>query len=586
MLIVDDIAQMLDNTDIDKVLSDFGKLTGKDDPIVYFYELFLEVYNPDLRGKRGVYYTPIQVVRYIVRSVDALLRSEFALRDGLSDTAMIEYQLPPEKEQQESEKKTAPRVLVLYPACGTGTFLYAVVEHARAEAKASGNAGRWCPFVQERLLPRLFGFELLMAPYAIAHLKLELQLSGLDLPPSDRPTWSCQFQRDERINVFLTNSLEPAVPKSTVLLGQYITDEAESAAHVKRDMPIMVVLGNPPYKGQSANRTFTEEVVLKGRRKVKVKTPTFIGRLMEDYYLCDGKRIPEQNPKWIQNDYVKFLRFGQWRIEGSGSGVLAFITASSYLDSPTFNGVRQHLLDAFSDIYILDLHGSARRREASGRTGRDQNVFEISEGVAIGLFVRRTGATGRGRVQYAEVWDELQPKLDWLDSHSIDTTTWTDVQPVAPLYLFVRADAATDAIWQRGMSLPDAMPTHGAGVVTSRDGLVVDPDKGVLEKRIAAFLDPKLKDDDARLKFFGPSKPDDPYPAGDNRDWKLPQKRRLLRSDKKWRDHLELVTYRPFDTEWMLYHQHAVDFPRNLSSPVRHPVVEITEAASPLWSAG
>ncbi|MBI4504645.1 MAG: N-6 DNA methylase, partial [Chloroflexi bacterium] len=315
---VDDLAQLLAETDMAAVLADFGQATRQEDPIVHFYETFLKAYDPRLREMRGVYYTPEPVVSYIVRSVDHLLRTRFGCALGLTDASRV------------SGTPALHRVLILDPACGTGTFLYAVVNLIRAAFMEQGNAGKWSGYVREDLLPRLFGFELLMAPYAVAHLKLGMQLAAQDLPEDMRRNWAHDFQSGDRLGVYLTNSLEEALKKSELLLGSAIADEANAAAEIKRDRPIMVVLGNPPYSGHSANRG------------------AWIRRLVSDYYQVDSKPLGERNPKWLQNDYVKFLRFGQWRIALTGQGVLAFITDHSYLDSPTFRGMRQQLMNAFT----------------------------------------------------------------------------------------------------------------------------------------------------------------------------------------------------------------------------------------------
>jgi len=223
-----------------------------------------------------------------------------------------------------------------------------------------GQKGMWNDYVAEKLLPRLFGFELLMAPYAVAHLKLGLLLGETGY----------QFQSDQRLGIYLTNTLEEAVKRSDTLFARWITEEANAAAEVKREKPIMVVVGNPPYSGHSAN---------KGK---------WARQLVDRYKTIDGKPLGEKNPKWLQDDYVKFLAFGQWRIECTGQGILGFITNHAYLDNPTFRGMRQSLLNTFTDIYILNLHGNAKKRELTPDGGKDENVFDIQQGVAICLMVK------------------------------------------------------------------------------------------------------------------------------------------------------------------------------------------------------
>jgi len=350
---VDDLAQLLANADLEAILLHFGRRTGKEDPVVHFYETFLAAYDPKMREMRGVYYTPEFVVSYIVRSVDYLLKTRFGCPGGLADTARVEYV----REEGTGEgrrrlKVKAPRVLILDPACGTGTFLYAVVDLIRDGFRRRRDAGMWSGYVKEHLLPRLFGFELLMAPYAVAHFKLGMQLAGFDLEPSVRKNWAYDFSGDERLGIYLTNSLEEAEKKVEGLFGplRIIAEEANAASGIKRDLPIMVVMGNPPYSGISANRGKWIDGLLKG------KLPS--GEKVSSYYEVDGKAIGERK-LWLQDDYVKFIRFGQWRIEKTGQGILAFITNHGYLDNPTFRGMRQRLMETFDERL-------ARKREEEG----------------------------------------------------------------------------------------------------------------------------------------------------------------------------------------------------------------------------
>lgn len=375
---VDHLIALLRDADVPLILRDFGKATKREDPVVHFYETFLAEYDPKMREARGVYYTPGPVVSYIVRGVDQILKTDFGLKDGLADNTLIDWEVTDPKTGKK-EIKRVHKVQILDPATGTGTFLHAVIQHIYERFESEGRKGQWSGYVREHLLPRLFGFELLMAPYAVAHMKLGLllQQTGYD------------FASDERLNVFLTNTLEEAMFHSDVLFERIIADEANEASRVKKDVPVMVILGNPPYSGHSANKswqyvTFRKKNGAHQRKKVR----TFIGDLMQDYYKVDGKPLGERNPKWLDDDYVKFIRFAQWRIERTGHGVLGFITNHGYLDNPTFRGMRQSLLDSFDTIYVLDLHGNTKRKEAAPDGSRDENVFDIQQGVAIGIMVK------------------------------------------------------------------------------------------------------------------------------------------------------------------------------------------------------
>ena len=300
-----------------------------------------------------------------------------------------------------------------------------MVDHIREHYRSADNAGMWDGYVKDHLLPRLFGFELLMAPYAMAHLKLGMQLAGQDLPTDDRPDWAYGFAGSERLGVYLTNSLEEGemqVPQSHS--DRVIAEEANSATRIKRDMPIMVVLGNPPYSGHSANAS---------RKDGKL---TWIGQLIEGYKQVDGKGLGERNTKWLQDDYVKFIRFGQHRIQKTGAGILAFVTNHGYLDNPTFRGMRQQLMNTFTDIYLLDLHGNSRIKERAPDGGPDENVFDIRQGVAIAIFVKEPDKGGPAVVRHSELYGEREAKYEILSGSDISKTEWTTLAPESPDYRF------------------------------------------------------------------------------------------------------------------------------------------------------
>lgn len=440
--LLDDLASLLERAQMHAILQDFGKRAGREDPVVHFYEDFLAAYDPTLREVRGVYYTPEPVVQFIVRAVDTVLRREFGMQ-GLMDE----------------------RALMLDPACGTGSFLYEIVRQVHAQVCEQLGAGQWADYARERLLPRLFGFELLMAPYTIAHLKLALELQHLGAPPN------------ERLRIYLTNALEPAVKTAELLLGEFITREANEAAEVKREKPILVVLGNPPYSGHSANRSYVEVQETVNGRTRKRKQPTWIGKLLEDYKQVDGQPLEEKNPKWLQDDYVKFIRFAEWRIEQTGQGVVAFITNHAYLDNPTFRGMRAHLLRTFQRLYIVNLHGNARRKERAPDGSPDENLFDIQQGVAILVAIRNPDNFAEpaesAPVWYCDVWGSREAKYDFLRTATLESIRWTPLTPRAPMYLFVPQDTALEAEYQRGWRIPDIFPVHSVGIVTARDALTI-----------------------------------------------------------------------------------------------------------------
>ncbi|HVB73513.1 MAG TPA: type ISP restriction/modification enzyme [Ktedonobacteraceae bacterium] len=555
---VDDLAQLLAVTDMEAVLADFGKHTRQEDPIVHFYETFLAQYDPKMRELRGVYYTPEPVVSYIVRSVDALLRTHFDCPEGLGDDSTVAYTYI--DDQGEKRTATSPRVLLLDPACGTGTFLYYVIEHIRESYRQTGSSGMWSGYVREQLLPRLFGFELLMAPYAMAHLKLGMQLAAVDLPPAERATWAYDFQSDERLGLYLTNTLEEALKRSQIMFGRYISDEANEAARVKQGYPVMVVLGNPPYSGHSANKGKWISDLLHGKDNS--------GKKVANYFEVDGQSLHERNPKWLNDDYVKFIRFAQGRIEQTGYGILAFITNHGYLDNPTFRGMRQSLMQSFDDIYMLNLHGNSKKQEKAPDGTKDENVFDIQQGVAIGIFVKRqqhTTASQLANLYHADLWGAREEyekvgharklvsgKYHWLAENDITTTQWTTLTPESPYYMFVPQQTNLKAEYEQGEKVTEMMPVNVLGFQTHRDHFAIDFDKNDLSRRISEMRDKHISDQAYAEK----------YNLTDNRDWKLAKARQVLSADALWQERFKSCLYRPFDWRFCYFSEVMMDYPR------------------------
>ena len=522
---VDDLAQLLGVAEMEAVLADFGRHGVRQDPIMNFYETFLAAYDPTERERRGVYYTPEPVISYIVRSVDHLLRERFDCTDGLADYRKARYA------DSQGDVKESHRVLVLDPACGTGSFLYAVIQHIREHYQASGQAGLWTGYVKEHLLPRLFGFELLMAAYAMAHLKLGMQLAALDLPESSRAAWAYSFEGDERLGVYLTNALEPveAEPEPLFGLGDALANEASAAADVKRDLPIMVVLGNPPYSGHSAN---------KGE---------WITGLIDSYKQGFPELRRPAQAKWLSDDYVKFIRFAQWRIEKSGSGVLAFVTNHSYLDNSTFRGMRRSLLGTYDEIYLLDLHGNSKKKERAPGGGKDDNVFDIQQGVAIGLFVKHKHGDGSSaRVLHADLWGERQEgpdggKYGWLAANSVASTQWTELSPKPPSYLFIPRDEELLAEYEAGWSVADIFSPNGdpaPGIVTTHDQFAISWTAKEAQSKVERFL--ATPNEEEARKIWRLCSQD---------QWSYERAKEELQ-DGSWRDRIEPVLYRPFDIRY------------------------------------
>ncbi len=518
---VDDLAELLRRTDIGSILADFGKATKREDPVVHFYETFLSEYDPKMRESRGVYYTPEPVVSYIVRSVDEILKADFGIEAGLADASTIRRPVE-NPDTGKTELKDVHKVQILDPAVGTGTFLYSVINHIHEAFR--DDMGLWSSYVSAHLLPRLFGFELLMAPYAVAHMKLGIQFkdTGYD------------FSGSERLNVFLTNTLEEAQKYSEGLFAALVAREANEASKVKKDVPVMVVLGNPPYSGHSAN---------KGK---------WIRSLIDDYRRCDGAPLGERNPKWINDDYVKFIRFAQWRIERTGYGILAFISNNGYLDNPTFRGMRQSLMNTFDDIYVLDLHGNSKKKETCPDGSKDENVFDITQGVNIGIFVRRPARSKTANVHHADCYGNRRAKYRWLLGHDRRRTKWKRLAPRKPYYLFLPQDVSLLAEYEHGWKITEAMPVNVLGFQSHRDHFAVDFDRESLRTRIAEMLDPHMTDRDYA----------DRYGLVENAGWQVSKARRQLRRVADWERQVTPCLYRPFDLRFCCLSEVAMDRPR------------------------
>jgi predicted helicase len=482
--LVDDLAQVLAQADMEAVLKDFGKRTAKEDPVVHFYETFLKEYDPKVREMRGVYYTPEPVVSYIVRSIDYLLKTRFNKPQGLADD----------------------KTLILDPAVGTATFLYMVINEIYQAITHQGQQGLWNDYVADKLLPRIFGFELLMAPYAVAHLKLGLLLQETGY----------QFTSDQRLGIYLTNTLEEAIKRAETLFAQWITEEANAAARVKKDEPIMVVLGNPPYSISSLNRG------------------EWIDKLLEDY-----KQGLHEKKLNIDDDYIKFIRFAQWRIEQTGYGILGFITNSSYLDGLTHRRMRECLVEGFSKIYILNLHGSSRRSEQAPGNIKDENVFDIQQGVAIGIFIKNPQKANKTHVYYADMWGVREKKYQTLFESDVDSTEWQELAPTAPYFFFVPKDFSLENEYSKEWSFRDIFIVWQNGLKTDRDELFFDFDSLVLKERMCTFFSKSYGDDfKSKYRIF-PSSSFDIETRREDTDFDEKYIRRCL--------------YRPFDIRYVYY---------------------------------
>lgn len=471
--IVDDLAELFNHVNVHELLANFGKETQRQDVIVHFYETFLAEYDPKLRKSRGVYYTPEPVVDFMVRAVDDILKQEFGIKDGLTDTTKIDVK----KTDPYSKKKYTVkehRVQILDPATGTGTFLDKIVRFIY-DSKFEGQQGLWQSYVDEHLLPRLHGFELLMASYAMAHLKLDITLSETG--------YKFIEGKSKRLGVYLTNSLEEPEASQRDLFSQWLSQESEAASEVKKEKPIMVVIGNPPYSVSSSN---------KGE---------WIQNLIKDY-----KKDLNEKKLNLDDDYVKFIRFGQYFIDNNGEGILAYISNNSFLDSVTYRKMRESLLESFSNTYIINLHGNSKKKEISPDGSVDENVFDIMQGVSINIFVKtpqkKKGTLGK--VYHTDLWGNRKSKYSSLqDSSSLNLKG--DVLSIKPPYYFFTPfnyDSLKE--YEEGFQLNNLFDLYNSGIQTKNDSLTIKFTEDELSNVINSFktlpkseLQDKLKINDS-----------------------------------------------------------------------------------------
>ena len=556
---VSEVVELLDQktTKMDAVVRDFGDRNPQEDPVIHFYEHFLAAYDKKQKVSRGVFYTPRPVVSYIVRSVDELLRTEFGLEDGLADTTTWGEMAKRRKELKIPEG-TPPGhafVQILDPATGTGTFLVEVIDLMHRTMtqkwKSQGHDEQeiqtlWNEYVPTHLLPRLHGYELLMAPYAIAHLKIGLKLYETGY----------RFESDERARVYLTNALEPpGEGQLTLDFLPALAHEAQAVNEIKRQQRFTVVIGNPPYSGVSSNMGPWIDGLLKGRLPDGTATAS--------YYHVDGEPLGERKV-WLQDDYVKFIRLSQWLLDGTGAGIHGYISNHGYLDNPTFRGMRWSLMQSFRRTRVLDLHGNLKKKEAPPGGGRDVNVFDIQQGVAIGLFTKAAAASRC--VCHADLWGEREQKYRWLLEHGSADTEWVQLEPSPPFRLFEPFDDAGTGAYYGWPAINEVMTVNVTGIVTARDAFVIDFDREALRGRIADLRSKSLSDDAIRKKYFV-GKGSEKYSPGDSRGWKLPAARRKIREDDQWDERCAPVLYRPFDVRKMYYVPWMVDWPRTEAMP-------------------
>jgi len=502
--IVDDIAEVLRITDAKRILQDYQRSGKGKDPLIHFYETFLAEYDPDIRERRGVYYTPEPVVSYIVNSIHSILKSRFELMDGLA----------------------SEDVRLLDPASGTLTFPAEAIRLASNEYVGKYGEGGLKGWIKKHILNNYYSFELMMAPYAIGHLKIGYVLDELGYQMGD----------DERFKLYLTNTLEMEEIEQIEMPGlSSLSEESNLAGKVKKEQEILVMLGNPPYSGISANINDWTERLLKENVDGT-----------QSYYVVDDEPLGEKK-LWLQDDYVKFLRFAQWKIQKSGSGVVGMITNHGYLDNPTFRGMRQSLTKTFDEIYILDLHGNSQKNEIVPDGVIDKNVFDIRQGVAIGLFIKNIDPVDC-KVYHLDLFGTREDKYNWLDESNFDSNLYSEISPESPWYFFVPRNTAHIKDYLDWYRIDDIFPINVSGIVTSRDKLAIDFDQNQLRTKILMFRNLDLPDDTIR----------DAFGIKDNYQWKMNEQRILFNKVENWEQNFEKILYRPFDERYIYYQDNIV----------------------------
>jgi predicted helicase len=522
--IVDSLVEVFLACNVEELLKNYGKTTGMADPIIHFYETFLSEYDPALRKARGVWYTPQPVVNFIVRAVDDILKNDFDLPQGLADTSKTKIKTIVEskatadarsKIKQTEIEQEIHRVQILDPATGTGTFLAEVVKHIHQ--KFEGQKGIWSNYVENHLIPRLNGFELLMASYAMAHLKLDLLY---------KETGYKATKKDQRFKIFLTNSLEEHYPDTGTLFANWLSSEANEANHIKRDTPVMCIIGNPPYSVSSSNKS------------------EWIEKLTADY----KKDLNERNIQPLSDDYIKFIRFGQHFVQKNGSGILAYISNNSFIDGIIHRQMRKNLLENFDKIYVLDLHGNAKKKETAPDGSADQNVFDIMQGVSINIFVNtgreKVGESSNGELgelYHYDLQGKREAKYEFLTKNSLKTIEWNKLMPNSPNYFLVKKDFDESGVYEKGFKVDELFKEKGSGIKFRKDNLLVKNH----------FNSNDVKQMIHNIHTLSKSAILHMYDFKETDDWRLDEKKVLFRSNDY--DSIIPVNYRPFDFRYTYY---------------------------------
>ncbi len=532
--IVDDLAEAFRVTDMPTIMADFGSNTQQTDPILHFYEEFLLEYDHKTKIEKGVYYTPQSVVEFIVRAVDDILKDKFDISNGLADNSKVRLDRAIEGTTNKKSKDNKVHRLVEYhkvqildPATGTGTFPAQVIKQVYENLDANGMSGIWSDYVKEHLIPRLNAFEFMMSPYAIAHIKLNMVLNQIGGQNTTNGI-------NKRLNVFLTNSLENYNNTIGTLFGQWLSTEAQEADRVKRDTPVMIMLGNPPYKGISENKS------------------KWITDLIKDYKKEPNSNAPLKEKKnWLNDDYVKFIRLGQFFVDKNNEGIMAYINNNHFLDNVTFRGMRWSLLKSFDEIYIVNLHGEMDEKTPNG--SRDENVFDITKGTSINIFIKngKRKENDIATVNYVDVYGSRNDKYKLLGSYRLANLNFQTLTPEAPYYFFVPRNTSNKNVYYQGFKINELMRVYNSGIVSMGDGFAIANDANEIKDRITDFLHTN----------YTPIELNKKYALGKNYpDFILQNKNNGFRMDG---NKIVPISYRPFDEKYTYYDRQILWRPRD-----------------------
>ncbi|MGL2869552.1 type ISP restriction/modification enzyme [Helicobacter pylori] len=539
--LLNEILSLINHVDMDSIIKD---LNDNKDPYLHFYETFLSAYDPKLREKKGVYYTPDSVVKFIINALDSLLKTHFkdaplGLKSALDNE----------------------NIKLLDFATGTGTFLLEAFRKALETRKTSDGGTSTKEDKYQNLLKQFYGFEYLIAPYAIAHLNLSQAFKQEFKKP---------LKENDALQIILTNTLiQPSEIAADRGLQPIFEKELSNAQKIKKDENILIITGNPPYSGASSNESLFEwevkatygiepefqTIEIEKNVKLSDKIQTLLKNIQKQKEsgsknaLKELKKLhskyklqKEKNPKWLLDDYVKFMRFAQNKIKSLGHGLFGFISNNAFLDNPTFRGLRRSLLECYDELYILNLHGNARKKEETPQGAKDENVFNIMQGVSINLFVKKAQTT-KQKIHYYDVYGQRAEKYAFLAQNDLNSIEWLEIAPRAPFYLLIPQEMPLLDEYEQGFSVQDMFQVGSTGICSQRDHVVFHKDKESLLKLLKDF------------STLEPSELHRKYDIGDDsRDWRLNNAIKEVKTNiKRLEEYIVSCQYRPFDYRWTYY---------------------------------